>query len=50
MDGGDGSWAVLHNSTSSIDGKLSIVVDEDQIKDTERKHTTEQVAYLLFNE
>jgi hypothetical protein len=29
---------------SSID----LVIDEDQIKDSERKHTTEQVGVLVF--
>ena len=46
MDGSDGGWAVLNGSEMSSGGLLSIAIDEDNIKDTERKHTTEQVAYI----
>jgi len=47
MDGGDGSWAVTsYSQTASL---LKVVVDEDQIGQSERKHTTEQVAYLALS-
>jgi|TARA_B110000240_G_C13311372_1_gene372938 hypothetical protein len=44
MDGGDGSWAVVTNVKSNA---LIVNVDEDQIGDSERAHTTEQVAYFV---
>jgi uncharacterized repeat protein (TIGR02543 family) len=46
MDGGDGGWAVLYGSAGSLAGSLSLVIDEDQFTDSERGHTTEQVAYI----
>jgi subtilisin family serine protease len=50
MDGGQGSWAVLWGDDPLSDGSLDVVVDEDQIRDLERKHTSEQVAYILFDD
>ncbi len=46
MDGGDGGWAVLrgNNPVPASAGTISLSIDEDQLGDTERKHTTEQVA------
>ena len=29
-------------------GEIRLAVDEDQVGDSERSHTTEQVAYLVF--
>ena len=49
MDGSDGGWAVLNGAASSVDGLLSITIDEDTIEDSERSHTTEQVAYFIIN-
>ncbi len=46
MDGGDGGWAVLSGSQSA--SALACVIDEDQISNSERKHTTEEVAYISF--
>lgn len=44
MDGGDGGWPVLKQP---VDGSsIYTAIDEDQIQDSERNHTTEQVAYL----
>ena len=48
MDGGDGGWPVLYGSNPVGGGSLSLAIDEDQIKDTERNHTSEQVAYLVL--
>ena len=45
MDGGDGSWAVLYG-VSPTDSNIDLAVDEDQISDSERNHTTEEVAYF----
>jgi len=46
MDGNDGGWAVLSGTQTS--SALSLVIDEDQIAGDERRHTTEQVAYIAF--
>ena len=48
MDGNDGGWAVLTDSQSA--SSLGLLIDEDQISNSERKHTTEQVAYMVFGE
>ena len=51
MDGNNGGWAVLYggNPLPADGGTLSLAIDEDQLKDTERAHTTEQVAYLVID-
>ena len=46
MDGGDGGWPVLLAAPTA--STLHLAIDEDQIKDSERKHTTEQVSYIVF--
>ena len=48
MDGGNGGWPVLYGASPVAGGSLQVAFDEDQIKDPERNHTTEQVAYLVF--
>lgn len=48
MDGNDGSWAVLYGATPFTTTSLTLVLDEDQIKDSERSHQDEQVSYLIF--
>ena len=50
MDGGDGSWAQLLGGNSLTSTELILALDEDQIEDSERNHTEEQVAYLVFAE
>lgn len=45
MDGNDGGWAVLLKATQTATA-LEVVVDEDQF-DSERSHTTEQVAAYI---
>ncbi len=47
MDGGDGGWPILFGSNSISTSNLQVAIDEDTIGDTERNHTTEQVAYLV---
>lgn len=47
-DGGNGSWPVLFGATPLTAGNLQLAVDEDQIGDSERNHTTEEVAYIVF--
>ncbi len=51
MDGGDGGWAVLNGSNplTPSGGTIDLVIDEDQLRDSERSHTTEQVAYFVID-
>lgn len=49
MDGGDGSWAVLHGANAATGPNLVLAVDEDSIGDSERAHGTEQVAHLAIS-
>ncbi|PAY17842.1 hypothetical protein CKO51_19305 [Rhodopirellula sp. SM50] len=51
MDGGDGGWAVLrgNNPVPATSGAISLSIDEDQLRDSERNHTTEQVAYFVID-
>ncbi|MEM6773035.1 MAG: hypothetical protein AAF597_20835, partial [Bacteroidota bacterium] len=46
LDGGDGGWPVLYGGNPFSSGQLVLSFDEDQAGDSERAHTTEQVAYL----
>ncbi|MFC4991277.1 cadherin domain-containing protein [Rubritalea tangerina] len=48
IDGNDGSWAVLYGASPWSTSQLTIAVDEDQLKDSERNHSNEQVGYLIF--
>ncbi|MEM6688402.1 MAG: Ig-like domain-containing protein [Planctomycetota bacterium] len=51
MDGGDGGWAVLrgNNPLPPAGGSIALSIDEDQLRDSERNHTTEQVAYFVID-
>ena len=48
VDGFNGGWAQVHGATLANPTTLFLSVDEDQINDTERSHSTEQVGYLVF--
>ena len=48
MDGADGSWAILKGAEALTATTLGVMVDEDQIANNERNHTSEQLAYLVF--
>ena len=48
MDGLNGGWAQVHGATLADTTRLYLSIDEDQILDAERKHTPEQVAYVVF--
>ncbi len=48
MDGGDGGWPCLLGANPVSATNLDLIFDEDQVNDTERSHTTEQVAYIVF--
>ena len=47
MDGGDGGWAVFYGN-NAIGSNIGLAIDEDQVVDSERSHTTEQVGYWVF--
>ena len=47
MDGNNGGWAVLTAAPTSE--QILIAIDEDQLKDNERIHTTEQCSYIVFH-
>ena len=48
LDGGDGGWAVLYGSSPLSSTTLTLAVDEDQLSNSERNHTTEQCGYIVF--
>ena len=48
MDGGNGGWPVLYGVAPLEGGQLDLGIDEDQINDGERNHSTEQAAYFLL--
>jgi len=47
IDGGDGGWALWYG-VNPIGGNLALAIDEDQVGDTDRTHTTEQVSYWVL--
>ncbi len=48
MDGGNGGWAYTFGPSASTASTLGLAIDEDQLNDSERNHTTEQVGYVVF--
>jgi hypothetical protein len=48
MDGGNGSWAILYGNDPITASGISLAVDEDMAIDYERRHTSEQVGYIVF--
>jgi hypothetical protein len=50
IDGGNGGWPVLYGATPLDATTLRLAIDEDQIGDSERSHTSEQVNYLVFSD
>ncbi len=48
VDGGNGGWSYTYGASPTTTTTLDLVIDEDQIADTERNHTTEQVGYVVF--
>lgn len=49
MDGGNGGWAIL-SGPSPVAPDLDLAIDEDWFDNSERNHTTENVAYWVFAE
>ena len=48
-DGGDGYLPTFYGSNPITAGTMNVVCDEDNIGDTERNHTTEDMMYWAFN-
>jgi hypothetical protein len=48
VDGPNGGWAQLYGAAPLSTTALSLSIDEDQVGDSERNHTSEQVAYVAF--
>ncbi|MBI2373407.1 MAG: hypothetical protein HYV07_05355 [Deltaproteobacteria bacterium] len=48
FDGSDGGWPVLYGPSAATATSLSAAFDEDQIRDTERSHSAEQVAVVAL--
>lgn len=48
MDGGDGGWAYAYGSSYTTASQIRLAIDEDQIGNNERNHTTEQVGYFVI--
>ncbi|MCP3938827.1 MAG: hypothetical protein GY708_26055, partial [Actinomycetia bacterium] len=48
VDGAAGGWANVHGGWMSTPTDLFVSIDEDALVDAERRHTTEQVAYVVF--
>ena len=47
MDDVDGSWAVLTSDPTTK--AVGVSIDEDQVGNIERGHTTEEIAYAVFS-
>ncbi len=43
-----GGWAVLYGARAISTTQLRLAIDEDWYLDSERRHTTEQVGYIVF--
>jgi YVTN family beta-propeller protein len=48
VQGGDGGWAVLMGTDPFAAGQMLLSIDEDQLADSDRWHTEEEVSYLVF--
>ncbi|MEM7235086.1 MAG: hypothetical protein AAF517_23110, partial [Planctomycetota bacterium] len=49
IDGGNGGWPILYGATPLSATQIQLAFDEDTIADTERAHTNEQAAYIVFD-
>lgn len=48
MRGGDGGFAMLYGPDPIDPGRIALAIDEDQLRDSDRNHTTENVHYVAF--
>jgi hypothetical protein len=49
MDAADGGWPVLYGPNAVRPAELRLAIDEDWYFSPERRHTTEQVFYIVFD-
>ncbi len=50
-DGGQGGWAILYGTDPLTNNTLAAAIEEEVVAgDTSRTHTTEQVAYWVFDD
>ena len=45
MDGNNGGWALVYSTSST---QVGLAVDEDQVYDSERSHTSETCGFIAF--
>jgi uncharacterized repeat protein (TIGR02543 family) len=50
IDGGNGGWPILFGGSAVTSSNITMIYDEDQVNDSERNHTTEQVAYVVMQD
>ena len=50
MDGNNGGWSVIYGTPGASTTQVDVAIDEDQISDSERSHTNEQVAVVAFEQ
>ncbi|MEM7659803.1 MAG: T9SS type A sorting domain-containing protein, partial [Bacteroidota bacterium] len=48
MDALDGGWPILFGPNAVTPSSLNLLIDEDQVNSTERRHSTEAVSFLVF--
>ena len=48
MNGREGAWSQIYGPTRATTTTLFLSVDEDQLRDPERNHPSEQVGYVVF--
>ena len=48
MDGNNGAWGVLAGNPALTTTSIGMYALEDQVKDSERTHTTAQMSYIVF--
>ncbi|MGD2109673.1 MAG: hypothetical protein PVI86_09805, partial [Phycisphaerae bacterium] len=45
----DGGWAQTHGPTPTTNSRVRLSINEDQLSDSERSHSAESVAYVVFD-
>ncbi len=50
VQGNNGGWAMLYGPDALTADTIGLAIDEDRIGDSERNHTSERVAYVVFSE
>jgi sugar lactone lactonase YvrE len=50
MDGADGSFAIIRGAAGSSATAVRLTADEDNVRDSERSHSPEQVSYFVIDQ